>query len=290
MKNEKSENNINEKRLSAIIGKGYEAFWQDHSRYIAVKGGKASKKSTTVALRFLYLLMRYPQSNLLVLRRVAETNRFSTLEQMKKAAAMLGVEHLFSVTLNPMEMTYRPTGQKILFRGLDDAQKLASLTLSTGALCWVWLEEAFEVESEAEFDRLDLSVPRGQMPEGLFKQTVLTFNPWDANHWLKGRFFDSPDDETKHTYTFTYLQNEWLDAADLAVYERMKRENPMAYRVAGLGEWGVPGGQIFTRFRQGPPTEDMVSGLDPASGRTVTAFAKAENWRLCVGLDFGYAK
>lgn len=139
-----------------------------------------------------------------------------------------------------MELTYIPTGQKVLFRGFDDPLKLASTTVSTGSLCWVWVEEAYEIDSEDAFDLLDLSVPRGNVEPPLFKQTTLTFNPWSERHWLKKRFFDTPADNVV-CYSTDYRCNEFLDAADLAIYERMRRENPREIRRGGAWKLGCGG-------------------------------------------------
>ena len=138
--------------LPDIIGGGYGRFWKDTSRYRVLKGGKGSKKSTTTALNLTYRLMSYPDSNLLVVRAVMNTHRDSTFAQLKWAIEKLQVSHLWQCNVSPMEMTYIPTGQKILFRGFDDVLKLASTTVPKGYLCWVWIEEAFEIESEADFD------------------------------------------------------------------------------------------------------------------------------------------
>ena len=107
-----------EKRLSEIVGGGYNEFWKSRARYRVLMGGKASKKSSTAALNMIYRLMRYKGSNLLVVRAVMNTHRDSTFAQLKWAQAALGVAHLWNNTVSPMEMTYTPTGQKILFRGL----------------------------------------------------------------------------------------------------------------------------------------------------------------------------
>ena len=215
-------------RISEIIGGGYDEYWNCTSRYRVLKGGKASKKSATTALNFIFRLMKYPGSNLLVVRRVMNTHRDSTFAQLSWAQSRLGVSHLWSNTVSPMEMCFLPTGQKILFRGFDDVLKLASATVSSGALNFVWIEEAFEIESEADFEKLDLSVPRGSMPKGLFKQTTLTFNPWSATHWLKKRFFDvsSPD---LSVFSTNYKCNEFLDSTDLAVFERMRETSRRKY-------------------------------------------------------------
>ena len=234
-------------RLSDIVGGGYDSFWNSRKRYRVLKGGKGSKKSTTTALNLIYRLLKYPQSNILVVRAVMNTHRDSTFAQLKWAQEKLGVAHLFKNNVSPLEMTYLPTGQKILFRGFDDVLKLASTTVEKGYLCWVWIEEAFEIESEADFEKLDLSVPRGNIPEHLFKQTTLTFNPWSEHHWLKKRFFDKSSEECD-SYSTNYLCNEFLDDTDKAVFERLREENPRRYAVAGLGEWGIADGLIYENW------------------------------------------
>ena len=257
--------------LRQTVGKGYDRFWHDQNRYRVLKGGKGSKKSTTTALNFIYRLMQYPDSNLLVVRRVMNTHRDSTFAQLKWAQEKLGAAALWTNNVSPMEMTYNPTGQKILFRGFDDVLKLASTTVSKGYLCWVWVEEAFEIPSADDFDKLDLSVPRGEIPPPLFKQMTLTFNPWSAEHWLKKRFFDMKI-ENVSTYSTNYLINEWLDETDRAVFERMKTENPQKYQVAGLGNWGISEGLVFDRWEIGKPD------LTPEW-----------KWKNFFGLDYGYS-
>ena len=103
----------------------------------------------------------------------------------------------------------------------------------------MWLEEAYEISNENDFNMLDESI-RGAIPDDikLFKQITITLNPWNEHHWIKKRFFDTPDDEVL-AMTTNYLCNEWLDKADLKVFESMKKNNPRRYQVAGLGEWGI---------------------------------------------------
>ncbi len=128
---------ISDIKLSALVGGGYDEFWHNPSRYRVLKGGKGSKKSTTTALNLIYRLMLYKDSNLLVVRAVMNTHRDSTFAQLKWAQEKLGVAHLWDCSVAPLEMTYRPTGQKILFRGFDDVLKLASTTVKKGSLCFV---------------------------------------------------------------------------------------------------------------------------------------------------------
>ncbi|MGI6280458.1 MAG: phage terminase large subunit, partial [Acutalibacteraceae bacterium] len=181
-------------KMSQIVGAGYDEFWNCKKRYRVLKGGKASKKSATTALNFIFRLMKEKDSNLLVVRQIMNTHRDSTFAQLKWAQERLGVSELWKNTVSPLEMVYIPTGQKIIFRGFDDVLKLASTTVSKGYLNFVWIEEAFEIASEADFDKLDLSVPRGTVPPPLYKQTTITFNPWSEAHWLKKRFFDTPNE------------------------------------------------------------------------------------------------
>lgn len=260
-----------------IVGGGYGEFWRCDKRYRVLKGGKGSKKSSTTALNLIYRLMKMPGTNLLVVRQVMNTHRDSTFAQLKWAQDRLKVSHLWVNNVSPMEMTYTPTGQKILFRGFDDVLKLASTTVSSGYLNFVWIEEAFEIGSEADFDKLDMSVPRGAIPDTMFKQTTLTFNPWSAEHWLKKRFFDNPDKNVA-IFSTNYMCNEWLDEADREVFERMRIENPRKYDVAGLGNWGISEGLIYEKWE-----------VKAFEWRTMGEEDGTEwQYRAFFGLDYGY--
>lgn len=253
------------------MGKGYATFWNFKGRYRVCKGSRASKKSKTAALWYIYNLMKYKGSNLLVIRKTGRTLKDSCFTELKWAVSRLGVEHLWKFKESPLEAEYIPTGQKIYFRGLDDPLKVTSITVDVGVLCWMWIEEAYEVMKEEHFDTLDESI-RGECPAPLFKQITLTFNPWNERHWIKKRFFDAPDDPDILALTTNYTCNEWLDKADLAVFERMKAQNPRRYAVAGLGGWGVVDGLVYENWK-----EEMFS-LNNLPSDSVSAF----------GLDFGY--
>lgn len=259
-------------QISQIVGQGYDDFWSCKKRYRILKGGKASKKSATTALNFIFRLMKMPDSNLLVVRQIMNTHRDSTFAQLQWAQERLGVSALWKNTVSPLEMTYKPTGQKIIFRGFDDVLKLASTTVSKGYLNFVWIEEGFEIANEADFDKLDLSVPRGTMPPHLYKQTTITFNPWSEAHWLKKRFFDTASSDCA-TYTTSYLINEFLDETDKNIFLRMKRTNMRKYKVAGLGDWGISEGLVFENWETGVPK-----------------IKESDNykWKCFFGLDYGY--
>ncbi len=232
--------------LPDIVGGGYADFWHSRARYRVVKGSRASKKSKTAALWYIYHLLKYKEANLIVVRRTYRTLERSAYAELRWAISRLGAERFFEFKSSPLEIRIKETGQRIFFQGLDDPLKLTSLTVSHGVLCWMWIEEAYEIDSEDAFNTLDESI-RGEVPMGLFKQITLTFNPWSENHWLKKRFFDrrSPD---VFTMTVNYKVNEWLDDADRRMFEDMRLRDPERYRVSGLGEWGVGGGQFFCEF------------------------------------------
>ncbi len=217
--------------------------------------------------------MKYPGSNLLVVRQVMNTHRDSTFAQLKWAQERLGVTHLWRNTVSPMEMVFEPTGQKIIFRGFDDVLKLASATVPSGFLNFVWIEEAFEIAHEADFDKLDLSVPRGVTEPPLYKQTTLTFNPWSGTHWLKMRFFDG-DSPDVACFSTNYLINEFLDDTDRKVFERMKKTNRRKYEVAGLGNWGISEGLVYENW---------------SVGKKKIPENERFRWKNFFGLDYGYS-
>lgn len=235
--------------LSRQIGKGYNRFWNSREFYRVVKGSRGSKKSKTAALNFISRIMKHPWANLLVIRRYSNTNKQSTYTDLKWAAAKLQVAHLFKFNESMPEITYTPTGQKILFRGLDDPLKITSITVDVGILSWAWFEEAYQLESESDFRTVVESIRGTYDAPDFFKQITLTFNPWSENHWLKRVFFDVETKEKNAlSLTTTFRCNEWLDAVDIARYEDLYRTNPRRARIVCDGEWGVAEGLVFENF------------------------------------------
>lgn len=252
-------------KLPKIVGKGYKSYWNFRGRYAACKGSRASKKSKTTALRIIYNMMKYDKSNTLVVRKTYRTLKDSCFTDLKWATRRLEVEHLWEFKYSPLEATYLPTGQKILFRGLDDPLKITSITVDYGFLCWVWLEEAYEITSEKDFDTLDESI-RGELPPYLWKQWMITFNPWNEHHWLKKRFFDVKNDPDILAITTNYKCNEWLDEADLRLFDNMKEKNPRRYQVAGLGNWGIVDGLVYENWKEEEFTLDQVINCESVNG------------------------
>ena len=233
--------------LQDIVGKGYVDFWNTQCRYRVCKGSRGSKKSKTTALNMIHRLYEYPESNGLCVRRYSNTLRDSVFSDLKWAIHRLGLDAFFECTVSPMQIRRISTGQKILFRGLDDGLKITSISVDKGVLCWVWVEEAYEINNEDDFNKLDMSI-RGEVPDGYFKQITLTFNPWSATSWLKPRFFDEVDEDI-FAKTTTWECNEWLDAADRNIFLKMKKNNPRRYRIEGEGEWGIAEGLIYEKHK-----------------------------------------
>lgn len=259
--------------LRDIVGQGYDKMFAHHGRYICIKGSRASKKSKTTAIYVILKMMREPKGNVLCLRNTQASLRDSMFSDLKWAIERLGVQRYFKYRENPLQITYIPYGTKILFRGLDDPLKITSLSYDTGVLTTQWWEEAYEIDSEEDFAKIDESM-RGITPPGHEKRVIITLNPWSDTHWIKRRFFDVEDPDIL-AFTTNYLINEWLDDADKKLFETMRRNNPRRYRVAGLGEWGVSEGLIYENWE--------LLDFNPQN-----IYSKARWLKPVYGLDFGY--
>jgi phage terminase large subunit len=138
--------------LKQTAGSGYESFWNCRKRYRIVKGGRASKKPKTAALFFIYSLMKFYHVHntkpcLLVIRKFLNTHRTSTRSDLIWAVNRLNVSHLWEAPRGELTLKYLPSGQVILFRGFDDPESLTSISVSTGYLCWAWVEEFFQIHN-----------------------------------------------------------------------------------------------------------------------------------------------
>ena len=261
--------------LPRVVGRGYGAFWKSRNFYRVVKGSRGSKKSKTTALNFIVRILKYPWSNLLVVRRYSNTNKQSTYTDFKWAANKLKVAHLFKFNESLPEITVKATGQKILFRGLDDELKITSITVDVGILCWAWFEEAYQIENEEKFSTVVESIRGTLDAPDFFKQITITFNPWNERHWLKRVFFD---EDTRRadtlSLTTTFRCNEWLDKVDIQRYEDLYNTNPRRARIVCDGEWGVAEGLIYENVK--------VKNFDKDE------LLKDEAYQLAIGLDFGF--
>ena len=207
-------------------------------RYLILYGGAGSGKSVFAVQRFLYRLLTLPLCNVLVVRAVAATNRDSTYALFRQVISKWGLSELFSCKDSDLRISCA-NGNSVIFKGLDDTEKLKSITFPKGELTDIWIEEASEVLEE-DFNQLDVRL-RGK---GAHKQMVLTFNPVSVLHWLKLRFFDRKDPRAL-VLKSTYKDNQFLDEDYKRTLEGYKDTDPYYYSVYCLGEWGVLGQTIF---------------------------------------------
>ena len=220
-------------------------------RYIVEKGSAGSGKSFDTAQNYILRLMSDKGRNLVALRKSDITNRDSTFAELTGAIyRMFGdaAEQYWKINTNPLQITCRHNGNKVIFRGMNDEkqrEKLKSITFQRGKLTDVWLEEATEF-TQADFEIIDDRL-RGALPPGQFYQIRMTFNPVNKNHWIKKQFFDYTDSDTL-THHSTYLDNRFTDEAYKRRMERRKVVDPEGYRIYGLGEWGEIGGLILSNY------------------------------------------
>ena len=217
--------------------------------------------------------MKYPLMNALYVRKTERSLLNSCYSDCLWAIERLGVGEFWKATKNPLEIIYIPTGQRILFRGLDDPFKITSISVPKGVLNIVNIEEAYEISNPEHFYTLNESI-RGELPEGYFTRVNVIFNPWSSTTWLKKEFFDEPRDDT-YAFTTTYRVNEWLTDGDRKVFDDMKIRNPRRWRVAANGEFGVDGNTIY-------------EGVWEECDFKLENVKEIEGIKETVGLDFGF--
>lgn len=247
----------------------YLPYLQNSTRTQIYYGGSSSGKSYFLAQRAV--MDNLQGYNYLIVRNVAQTLRRSCFNEIKKAISNFGVLHLYSINGTDMVITCKRNGKQILFAGLDDVEKLKSITPANGVLERIWIEEATEVERTA-YKQLRKRL-RGLSNKP--KSIVLSFNPILQNHWIYQEFFQNWDD-SKTVYQddkllilkTTYRDNHFLAAEDITELE--DETDHYFYNVYTLGNWGTLGNTIFRNWR----TEDL-------SGK-MHSFHNIYN-----GLDFG---
>lgn len=281
--------------MKQVVGGGYDEFWKFRGRYRLVKGGRGSKKSSTVALWYIYHMMLFwykfhIQVEMLCLRAYFVNHADSTYAQLKWAINRLGVGHLWKCYRNPLHIKFLPSGGRILFRGLDDPEKITSIKSPNGHIAWVWLEEAYEVKSAQQFEKVNLSI-RGVLPKPLFYQMTFTFNPYSDKTWLKSRYFDNvnpktgiSDDGRIMAITRNFDCNEFLDEDFLAEMDMIRRLHPNEYNVVGLGNWGIQKGLIFTNWQI---KNVLGKGAEAPLANKIRILSEA-GFTLRCGLDFGF--
>lgn len=243
---------------------------QSQLRYIVMKGSAGSGKSMDTAQHYILRLMNDKGRNLVCVRKADITNRDSTYAELTGAIyRMFGskAEKYWQMNTSPLMITFKPNGNKIIFRGMNDdsqREKLKSITFQKGKLTDVWIEEATEI-TQADFEIIDDRL-RGELPEGQFYQIRMTFNPVNKSHWIKKVFFDIPDANVM-THHSTYLGNRFIDDAYRQRMERRKIVDPEGYQIYGLGEWGEIGGLILHNWEIKEVSQNLNDYDDIAIGQ-----------------------
>ena len=220
----------------------------DRHRYLVLKGGGGSGKSIFAGRLVLERVMGEPGHRWLVCRKVARTLRDSCFAQLRGQIAEHYPDCGVKVNKSDMRLTF-PSGNEILFAGLDDVEKLKSIYDITG----IWIEEASELD-RGDFNQLDIRL-RTDFPYHL--QIVLSFNPISLTHWLKARFFDEPDERAR-IHESTYKDNRFLPEESIRTLEGFKDTDPYYYMVYALGQWGVTGKTVFDRLAISRRLEELA--------------------------------
>lgn len=229
--------NVNIKISKKVFNDVYLPYLNNTDRYLIFYGGGSSGKSYFIAQRWIYKLIHPERCNLLVVRQTGDTNRRSTFPLMKQVINNWNLSQYFKVNESDMRIKCKLTGNEVAFAGLDDVEKIKSITFENGELTDIWVEEATECQ-EADINQLKVRLRGGKSK----KQMVLSFNPINIQHWIKRHFIDSK----LATVCFsTYKDNKFLTDDDRKALEDLQYVDEYTYRVYCLGEWGILGKTVF---------------------------------------------
>ena len=241
----------------------YTHFW--------LSGGRGSAKSSCISiLGPLIMLMPENRScHMVILRKVGNTLRNSVYNQILWGLEELGVIQYFKITKSPLELTYLPTGQRILFFGTDDKTKIKSIKLPFGYVGIVWFEELDQFAGMEEIRNLNQSLLRGGDRYWCF----YSYNPPKSrDSWVNQEILvDEPDRYVLHT-NYTQVPREWLGNQFLQEAEKLKAKNETLYLHEYMGEITGTGGAVFTNVEDMRMSDSMVAMFD----------------HIYDGLDFGF--
>lgn len=229
--------NVNIKISKKVFNDVYLPYLENQDRYLVFYGGGSSGKSYFIAQRFIYKLIHPVRCNLLVVRQTGDTNRRSTFPLLKQVISHWNLSQHFKINESDMRIKCLLTGNEVAFAGLDDVEKIKSITFENGELTDIWVEEATETQ-EADINQLKVRLRGGKSK----KQIVLSFNPINIQHWIKKHFIDSK----LATVCFsTYKDNKFLTDDDRKALEDLKYIDEYTYEVYCLGKWGILGKTVF---------------------------------------------
>lgn len=234
-------------KLSEILSPAFKpihkAILEGTAHQFVLKGGRGSTKSSYASVETPLIMIQHPDMHAVVMRKVANTLRSTVFAQYVWAIGELGLSKYFKAKINPMEIVYLPTGQKIMFFGADDPGKLKSLKVPFGYVGILHFEELDQFNGEEEVRNIEQSVLRG----GPLAYEFKTFNPpQTAMNWAnKYCLRDKPDQIILHT-DYRSVPPEWLGPRFLADAEYLRETNPRAYEHEYLGIANGTGGNVFS--------------------------------------------
>ena len=229
--------NVNIKISKKVFNDIYIPYLDNMDRYLLFYGGGSSGKSYFIAQMHIYRLLHPRRYNLLVVRQTGDTNRRSTFPLLKQVISQWNLTEHFKINESDMRIVCKLTMNEVAFAGLDDVEKIKSITFTNGELTEIWCEEATEMQ-EADINQLKVRLRGGKSK----KQMILSFNPINIQHWIKKHFIDSG----LATVCFsTYKDNKFLSDDDRKALEDLKYIDEYTYEVYCLGKWGILGKTVF---------------------------------------------
>lgn len=239
-----------------------------HTHY-TLYGGRGSTKSSAISLLIPLIMVSNPSVHAVVFRKVANTLKTSVYAQIQWAIDSLGLYEYFKFRTNPLDITFKPTGQKILFMGLDDPGKIKSVKVPFGYIGITWWEELDQYSGEAELRKVLQSTMRGGNKFWDFR----SFNPpISAANWANKEVLIDRDDSLCLKSSYLDVPEEWLGQAFIDEAEYLKDLNYKAYQHEYLGEAIGDGGNVFENVKTYIMPDELVKEFD----------------RIYTGVDFGY--
>lgn len=250
-------------RLSEIIAPSfYSVHWDiadGKHTYYDLYGGRGSTKSTFIGVEIPLGIMQDPEANAIVFRKVSNTIGTSVFEQIQWGIDALGVSTEWKCTTSPHKFTYKPTGQVILFKGLDKAKKIKSVKVAKGYFKYLWFEELDEFAGDEEIRSVQQSVMRGGAKYVVFK----SFNPpISKSNWANQYVLTPKRDALRHKSCYTEVPPEWLGEQFFDDAEDLKETNPRAYEHEYLGNAIGTGGEVFENLEIREITPEERSHFD----------------------------
>lgn len=261
-------------RLSEVLAPSFHEIHADikNNRYTHywLKGGRGSTKSSFVSIEIILGIMADINANALILRKVKDTVKESVFEQLVWAIETLKVSYYWHVPKAQLELTYIPTGQKIIFRGADDPKKIKSTKVSKGYIKYIWYEEVDEFNGMEEIRMINQSLIRGGENFSVF----YTYNPpKSVRNWVNQEVTLKRHDRKVHHSNYLSVPQKWLGERFLIEAEHLKQTNENSYKHEYMGEVTGTGGEIFANIKIRTISDEEIETFD----------------RIKRGIDWGYA-